>query len=81
MVKIDKIVLKIGDKEIELTAEGAKELKEVLDKFFGDPKVVCYYYPNYYHAWTPTYSPTWTYTSTSGNTSLSGGLTPESSSY
>jgi len=39
---IEKIILKIDKKEIELTIEQAKELKEELDKLFGKTKYIPY---------------------------------------
>jgi hypothetical protein len=40
MAEIKKIVLKIGDKEISLSPQEAKELKSVLNELFGDPITV-----------------------------------------
>jgi hypothetical protein len=76
MVKVEKIVLKIGERELELSPEEVKELKEVLDKMFGDEKIVHHYYPHYpyYYPSYPTYPPTWTYVSATGNTSLYGSM-------
>jgi len=72
MVTVEKIVLKIGKKELELSPEEVKELKEVLDKMFGDEKIVHYYYPHYpyYYPSCPTHMPTWYYASSAGNVTL-----------
>ena len=73
--KIEKIVLKLGAKKIELSPEEAKELKSILEELFGKDKVqyVPQPYPVYpspwrYHSWgTPTwdtFGTTVTYSST-----------------
>ena len=54
MVSVEKIVLKIGKKTLEMTADEVKSLKEALDKMFGSEKIVYRYWPNY--PWTYTYS-------------------------
>ena len=38
--KIDRVILKIGEKEIELTVEEARKLKTVLDDMLGDQQIV-----------------------------------------
>lgn len=39
-VKIDRIVIRIGDKEIPLSLDEAKELKDILNRTFGAEKTV-----------------------------------------
>jgi len=49
-VKIDKIKLKIGDTEVEMTLEQAQELRAVLNKLWQAP----FYYPaSPYPAYVP----------------------------
>lgn len=81
MVKIEKIVLKVGGKTLELSPEEVKELKEVLDKMFGDEKVVHHYWPNYpyYYPTYPTYTPSWTYSA--GDVTLLSGTTTDTVRY
>jgi len=62
MVKIEKIVLKIGDRELSLSPEEVKGLKEALNKMFGDKSVVYRYYPSFPY-YNPAYSPNWIFTS------------------
>ncbi len=40
-VKISKLNIKIGKKEISLTLEEAKELQEILNDTFGEQKTMC----------------------------------------
>lgn len=77
MVKIEKIILKIGTKELELGPEEVKELKEALDKMFRDEKIIYRYYPyypGYYYAPYPDPNGTWppdqTFTVASGNATV-----------
>jgi len=51
MSEIKKIVLEIGDKEIELTPDEAKELKDVLNNLFGEKDIV--YIPKPYPVYHP----------------------------
>lgn len=67
MSELKKIVLQIGEKEIELTPDEAKELKKVLGDLFGEDKTV--FVPNPYPVY-PYYRPyfTWgTHTSPNDN--------------
>jgi hypothetical protein len=50
-VKVEKIVIKIGDDEQELTVEAAKELQKILNDLFGNKENV-YVYPS-----SPIYIP------------------------
>lgn len=47
MVEIKKIVLQLGEKEVELTIEEAKKLKETLNELFGTQ--IVYQDRWYYH--------------------------------
>jgi hypothetical protein len=79
-VKIEKIVLVIGDKEIKLSVEEAKELSKILKDVFGDntpyvqPYAYPYVYPQpYYPYWKWKYEPKYnmggvTYQLTTGST-------------
>jgi hypothetical protein len=66
-VEISKVNIKIGKKEIELSVEEAKELKEILNETFGEKGVVYIPqpYPVYERPWRWRYwgEPTWTYVS------------------
>ena len=44
-VKIEKIVIRIGDKQSELTVEDAKALRDMLDQMFSKEKEYVPYYP------------------------------------
>lgn len=76
MAEIKKIVIKIKDKESELTLEEAEELWEVLDDLFSKEQriiTVPYYpytVPHIWKWWEPTWISTETYsiTCTSSNT-------------
>jgi hypothetical protein len=61
-VEVKNIVIKIGEKEILLNLEEAKELKKVLDDLLG-VKLIEYYIPyfRYYQNWniTPYIGPQW----------------------
>lgn len=55
-VKVTKIVINVGGKEVEFTPEEAKELTKILSDMFGekDNIYVPYsvpYYPPYPHVW------------------------------
>ena len=66
-VEVKRVVLKIAGKEIALSVEQAKELRDILSKTFGDGKVVHKHFP----LWWP-YT-TWTYgtnSCSSGNTAI-----------
>ena len=62
-VKIEKIVIRIGDKQAELTVEDAKALRDVLDQMFGKEKEYVPYYPTTWpwYPWKPWYAPTITW--------------------
>jgi hypothetical protein len=47
-VKIDKIVIKIGYKELVLSPEEAKELREILNANFGEKEKEYIYIPQPY---------------------------------
>lgn len=55
-VAINKIVIEIGKRKIELTKNQAKEMKEVLDELFGEKVVVDKEY--HYHGYRDYY-PYW----------------------
>ena len=57
VVKVEKIVIKIGDKENEYTLEEAKNLQKLLNDLFGTKEVFSvpsvWVYPNtYVYPWT-----------------------------
>ena len=52
--KIVKIVLEVSGKEIELSPEEAKELKQVLDGLYGEPVT---FIPQPYPVYVPTPPP------------------------
>ena len=60
-VEIKKVVIKIGDKELSLSIDEAKELKTILNQTFGGgetiyvPTVIREYPPYVYPHWTITY--------------------------
>jgi len=64
-VEIEKIVIRVGQKEIPLSLQEAKELQEILNKTFGSGDRTIYvdrpwiierpYFPPY-HYWGITYS-------------------------
>jgi hypothetical protein len=66
-IKIDKVVLKIGKKELELSLEEAKELMGILDAAFGREKVGYSFFPTTPWRWQPVTYPRWTVYSESGN--------------
>jgi hypothetical protein len=76
MIQIKEIVIKIGDKDIELTPDEARELKTILDELFDKkgmviPTFVPIPYPVY--PIVPTYpwsQGTWVVTGTGTATSL-----------
>lgn len=78
-IEVSKIVIKIGDKEAELTIEQAKELKDVLGELFGKDHERIYIpqpYPVYptpyiYPRWEVTYTDNGTRTIDSGINSVS----------
>jgi hypothetical protein len=75
-VSISKICIKIGEKEVELSPDEAKELQEILNDMFGKRETVYVpqpypVYPNPYRYWSVTYGPGVVYCSTAGsNTNL-----------
>ena len=81
--KIEKIVLNIGDKEIDLSLDEAKELKSILNKLFGTKETVIWrdrdvYIPRPYPVWIqrreyPDWSH-WDIICTSDSNSTSGAL-------
>ena len=72
---IKKIILDLGDKEIELTVEQAKKLTTALDEMFGEK--IAYTYPRapIIIERYPPYTFYWSYTS--GNADPGPDLTPE----
>ena len=55
---IKEVKLQLGEKEVSLTIEEAKKLKEALDELFGKQLIdVRPYYPYWY--WQPTFTPYW----------------------
>lgn len=61
-VEIKKVVLKLGDKEVSLSIEEAKKLKELLSELFGKDVVKEvriehheHYRPNWYWDWQRPY--------------------------
>ena len=46
-IKVEQIVIKIGEKEILLNVDEAKELRKVLDDLFGDKVTTIINYPQY----------------------------------
>ena len=71
MSEIKKIVLSVGDKEIELTPDEAKELRKILGDLFGEKETTVVpmpypVYPNY-----PYFGGTWVTTWSEGT-----GLSP-----
>jgi len=72
-IEVDKIVLDIRGKKVELSLDEAKELSELLKSLFPNPLEKIVYVPSY-----PTYPivyrqpyPHWKYTLTCDNTSKS----------
>lgn len=62
--KVSKIVIKIGEKEVELTPAEAKELAKILDEMYGEKTVTEiheHHYQQPWHYWT-----TYTMTNTDG---------------
>jgi hypothetical protein len=62
MSKIKKIVLQIGEKEIELSLDEAKELKKILGDLFKEKETVYVpspypVYPYFPNIWRVTYNP------------------------
>ncbi len=60
LAEIKKIVLKIGDKELEITLDEAKELKDLLVKTFGSDNInyIPFTYPQpYYPVYPRPYYP------------------------
>ena len=65
VVKVEKIVIKIGDKEVEYTLEEAKKLQELLNNLLGNKETIYvpvyptypqpYPYYSYNVPWTITY--------------------------
>ena len=74
-VKIQSIEIKIGDKNIRLTVEQAKELKEILSEMYGGPALFPYPmpvpYPIYERPWTQ-----WDYHYTDNTVTLTSGDKP-----
>lgn len=64
---IQKIVFDVRGKRLELSADEAKELKQILSDLFGETKVVHEY--QYTPSYIPPYRP-WTYWSTGYSGSL-----------
>jgi hypothetical protein len=68
-VEISKIVIKIDGKELNLTLDETKQLRDILDNLLGDKNKITYipytlpYITNPYPYWTVT-----TTTNTNGNT-------------
>jgi hypothetical protein len=78
-VSIKKVVVKIGDKEIGLSLDEAKELQDILNRTFGTEKTV--FVPSapviIERPWYPTY-PHWYVTceaNTSGNYTITASNT------
>jgi hypothetical protein len=63
-VEIKKLVLKLGNREIELTFEEAKKLSVALNDLFGDKTVYVYPTPPIY---IDSYRPYWVYGGSSGD--------------
>ena len=66
-VEIKHIVIKVGEKEIPLSLEEAKELQDILNKTFGGEKVIekiVHEHDHYYPWWEyqPYTYPRWTVT-------------------
>jgi len=64
-VKVDRIVIKIGNKEISLDLDEAKELKEILADMFGGVKEIIreehyHPYPYIWYEYKVHATPTWT---------------------
>jgi hypothetical protein len=60
-MKIKKVILQIGDKEISVTVEEAKELMELLNKTFSNEKMKIEYVPYYPYPYVyPNPQITWT---------------------
>jgi uracil-DNA glycosylase len=55
-IKVKKIIIAIGDKELSLSLEDAKALKKALGDILRESDTTVWVYPSY--------SPSWTYTST-----------------
>ena len=66
-VKIEKIVLRIGDKEINLSVQEARELRDILNSNFGERIIERYHDLWYWQPYTHTHG-----SSVSWTTSLSG---------
>jgi hypothetical protein len=71
-IAIEQIVIKIGKKKLELSAQEAKELKDVLNSLLGHPVVIngtttWIYYPQPY---IPITYPNWTTNVTNGTLTL-----------
>lgn len=75
VVKVGKIIIEIGKKEIPLTIEEVKALKSALSELLGETKTVTQYVPTWYDLWRPR-----SYGGLYGSLGYaSGGLTMESS--
>ena len=59
-VEITKIKIKLKSQEIELTAEEAKQLKEELNKLFGEPPSIIFKEKIIKDDWYPVPSIPWT---------------------
>ena len=82
MVKVDKISIKIGERELSLTPKQAKELRDILDEMYPattTPPYVPIYIDRWrerwpYRHWDWTWgsgtSDTYTVSDTSGNSSV-----------
>ena len=72
-VEVNRIVLKVGGKEIPLRVEEARELKRLLIDLLGhDPNTVYVPYPTYpsYPVWLPQH---WYYSTSGDNITLTTG--------
>lgn len=71
-IEISKVTLKVGGKDIELTLEQARELKDVLGELFPEktvpfttpiqPILIEPYYPRPWHQWEVWYGDNTPYT-------------------
>jgi len=46
-IEISRIVIRVGDTELSLSVEQARELRRVLDDVLGSKEVTLGFYPNY----------------------------------
>lgn len=82
MIKINDISIKMGETEVKLSVDDAKELQKLLNELFAKEVIVEH---RHYNEWfyrpqpviTYPYSPFYTYCGTSGSITLTANTTPD----